>query len=80
MNFKNIALAAITVSILSACAAAPKNTEQTKLAKNKNMVCEHSANTGSHLKKKKCMSKKLADEVRRESQESFKRQTSAGSN
>ncbi len=80
MNLKNITLMVITASFLFACATAPKDSNQSKIAKNKNMVCEHSANTGSHLKKKKCMSKKLADEIRRESQESFKRQTSATGN
>ena len=56
-----------------------------EMAKDKNMVCEYRPTTGSHRKKRTCMSKALADEVRRRNQEALrsqehKGQTSAGSN
>jgi hypothetical protein len=54
------------------------------MVNDKNMVCEYRATTGSHRKKHTCMSKELADEVRRRNQEALrlqesKAQTSSGS-
>lgn len=90
--FKKISLISITV-LLAACSSsqpgyADKSKENddkyTKMAKDKNMVCEFRPTTGSHRKKRTCMSKELADEVRRRNQEALrsqesKAQTSAGS-
>lgn len=82
------------VTLISACSSSQagyaeksaKNDQQyAKMAKNKDMVCEYKATTGSHRKKRTCMTKALADEVRRKNQEALrsqenKGQTSAGSN
>ena len=68
----------ITTIMLGGCAAAPKDTEYRELAKSKDLACEHSAKTGSHLKKKKCMSKELADEIRRRNQQALRSQESKG--
>ena len=70
--------------LLCACAGPKSNEQYEKLSKDKSMVCEHTASTGSHLKKRKCMSKDLADELRRQNQEAMrsqenKAQPSAGS-
>lgn len=89
---KNLLIAMLTM--ISACSSiTPEYSEKSKanddkyakMNKDKNMVCEHKATTGSHLKKRTCMSKELADEVRRRNQEALrsqenKGQTSAGSN
>lgn len=90
--FKKISLISITI-LLAACSSsqsgyADKSKENddkyTKMANDKNMVCEYRPMTGSHRKKRTCMSKELADEVRRRNQEALrsqemKAQTSAGS-
>lgn len=89
---KKTLLISITI-LLAACSSsqsgyADKSKENddkyTKMANDKNMVCEYRATTGSHRKKRSCMSKELADEVRRRNQEALrsqesKAQTSAGS-
>ncbi|MCW8833925.1 MAG: hypothetical protein OQK03_11445 [Colwellia sp.] len=90
---KKITLVAL-VTFISACSSSePGYSEQSaandkkyeKMAKDKNMVCEFRPTTGSHRKKRTCMSRELADEVRRQNQEALrsqenKGQTSAGSN
>ena len=90
--FKKISLISITI-LLAACSSsqsgyAEKSKENddkyAKMANDKNMVCEYRPQTGSHRKKRTCMSKELADEVKRRNQEALrsqemKAQTSAGS-
>ena len=84
----------IFVVLLSACSSSQpgyadkskeNNEKYEKMSKNKNMVCEYRPTTGSHRKKRSCMTKELADEVKRRNQEALrsqehKGQTSAGSN
>jgi hypothetical protein len=90
---KKISIIAL-VTLISACSSsqvgyadksAENDQQYAKMAKDKNMVCEYRATTGTHRKKRTCMSKELADEVRRKNQEALrsqenKGQTSAGSN
>jgi hypothetical protein len=90
---KQITLIAL-VTFISACSSsAPGYSEKSaandkkyeEMAKDKNMVCEYRATTGSHRKKRTCMTKELSDEVRKRNQEALrsqehKGQTSAGSN
>jgi len=45
---------------------------QTVQTNKQEMVCEQRATTGSNLKKKRCMSKKLAEEVRKVNQENMR--------
>jgi len=58
----------LSIGMLAACGStnetASNNDESQKVASNKDMVCEQTATTGSHLKKKRCMSKKVAETVR----------------
>ncbi|WNC71151.1 hypothetical protein RGQ13_13595 [Thalassotalea psychrophila] len=68
MNIKTIILVASVIT-LGACSSTEsqdnKKDEMTLAsAKSNGMVCEHRASTGSHLKKRSCMSKELADEIR----------------
>lgn len=83
---KSISAIAITI-ILSACSSsqagyaeksAENDKEFAKISKDKNMVCGYRATTGSHRKKRTCMSKQLADEVRRKNQEALRSQESKG--
>ena len=55
------------ISLLSACSgtkSANKSNDGKNLASNKNIVCERTAGTGSHLKKKTCMSRAKAEMLR----------------
>lgn len=45
------------------------STKDESLAKNEDLVCEYKAKTGSNIKKRTCMSKELAEEIRRKNQE-----------
>tara|TARA_R110000744_G_scaffold29968_1_gene71190 strand:- start:5031 stop:5315 length:285 start_codon:yes stop_codon:yes gene_type:complete len=87
--FKQISLISLAV-LLAACSATDPGKSKAndamydKMAKDKDMVCEYRPTTGSHRKKRTCMKKELADEVRRRNQEAlrsqeYKSQTSAGS-
>ncbi|WP_371377292.1 hypothetical protein [Thalassotalea aquiviva] len=67
------------VSIITGCA--PSQSEHEKyngIAKNEDMVCEHIASTGSHMKKKRCMTKELAAEVREKNQQAMKEASRKG--
>ena len=48
------------------------NSEVVAQTSNKEQVCEQSATTGSNLKKRRCMSRKLADQIQRVNQENMK--------
>jgi len=65
-------------TLLVACSGNPNG----KVAKNQvdtsDMVCETSASTGSHLKKRKCMSKGLAQAVREQNRDALRKQESKG--
>lgn len=61
------------VLLLSACSSQKDNSQYEQLAKNKEMVCENRAQTGSNIKKKKCMSKDLAEAVHQKNQEALRR-------
>jgi hypothetical protein len=83
---KNITIISI-IALLSACSSsqagyAEKSAENDKkyatMAKNKDMVCEHRATTGSHRKKRTCMKKALAEEIRRKNQEALRSQENKG--
>ena len=63
----------ISIFLLSACSSSGGSEKYNGLAKNENMVCEHTAQTGSHMKKKKCMSKELSEAVRQKNQEALRR-------
>ena len=90
---KKVSLISISI-LLAACSSSQpgyadksqKNADKyAKMAKDKNMVCEYTATTGSHRKKRTCMTKEISDEVRRRNQEALrsqehKSQTSAGTN
>ncbi len=75
------------VALISACSSsqpgyaeksAANDQEYAKLDENKNMVCEYKAETGSHRKKRTCMSKELADEIRKRNQAVLRRQEHKG--
>lgn len=76
-----------TIALLSACSSsqsgyaeksAENDKEYAKMVKDKKMVCEYRATTGSHRKKRTCMSKALAEEVRRKNQEALRSQENKG--
>lgn len=72
------------ITLLTAChSTSDTAANKTTVAKtsSKNMTCEHTASTGSHLKKKRCMSKELAEavrEVNKENMRSLKKAQSIG--
>jgi|TARA_B110000908_G_scaffold124746_1_gene146265 hypothetical protein len=75
------------VTLVSACSssapgysekAAANDKKYEQMAKDKNMVCEFRPTTGSHRKKRTCMSKELSDEVRRRNQEALRSQQNKG--
>ncbi len=75
------------VTLVSACSSsAPEYAEKSaandkkyqQMAKDKNMVCEYRATTGSHRKKRTCMAKELSEEIRRINQEALRSQASKG--
>ena len=75
------------IALISACSSsqsgyAEKSTENdqeyAKLDESKNMVCEYKAETGSHRKKRTCMSKELADEIRERNQAALRSQENKG--
>lgn len=81
--FKSTVVLSLAI-LLTACgstdpAKAKANDEEfAKLKNDKNMVCEYTATTGSHRKKRTCMSRELSDEVRRRNQEALRSQESKG--
>ncbi len=67
----------ITIFFLAGCSSTSETTEggNNQLAqkqKKASMVCEHRATTGSHRRKKTCMSKKLAKELEAENREAMR--------
>ena len=75
---KKIVVATIATLIIAGCGST-SNESGAQLASaettdRKNQVCEMSATTGSHLKKKKCMSKKMAKRIREQSQSVIREQ------
>ena len=90
---KKIALITFTLLITACSSSKPEYAKKSaandkkyaEMQKDKNMVCEYVATTGSHRKKRVCMSKPLGDEIRRRNQDALrsqehKGQTSAGGN
>lgn len=90
---KTISVVSLAILLTACSSSQPGYADKSKenddkyaeIAKDKNMVCEYRPTTGSHRKKRTCMTKQLADEVRRRNQEALrsqesKGQTSAGSN
>jgi hypothetical protein len=84
--FKKISIISIAI-LLAACGSTSpgyddkskeNDDKYSKMKKNKDMACEYRASTGSHLKKRTCMSKELADEIRRRNQEALRSQESKG--
>lgn len=74
-------------TLLSACSSsqasyaeksAENDQEYERIAKNKNMVCEYKATTGSHRKKRTCMTKKLSKEIQRRNQAAMRSQENKG--
>lgn len=81
--FKKTLLISISI-LLAACSATDaskskaNDAKYAKMAKDKDMVCEYRPTTGSHRKKRTCMKKELADEIRRRDQEVLRSQESKG--
>lgn len=76
---KSFTTAIIATCLLSACQST--DVGDTEVAANDSqadLVCEHRASTGSHLKKRTCMKKSLAKAIQRESQESMRRAQEKG--
>lgn len=71
-----IAALIFTTVLLTACSSTSENAtnenETHVVAKNKDMVCEQRASTGSHLRKKRCMSRKVAEAVREVNKENMR--------
>jgi len=71
-----VILTLCAISLLSACSGtkSANNANGTqKVASNKNIVCERTAGTGSHLKKKTCMTRAQAKALKQQSQEDMRR-------
>lgn len=77
---KNITIVSL-IAVLSACSSsqagyseksAENDKKYAKLAKDKNMVCEFKTQVGSHRKKRTCMTRELAEEVRKRNQEALR--------
>tara|TARA_R110001583_G_scaffold2296_9_gene16964 strand:- start:16599 stop:16880 length:282 start_codon:yes stop_codon:yes gene_type:complete len=83
---KKITVVALLTFVSACSSSTPGYSEKSKandekyaqMAKDKNMVCEYRPTTGSHRKKQTCMSKELADEIRRKNQEALRSQKSNG--
>ncbi|CAH9064487.1 hypothetical protein PSECIP111951_03364 [Pseudoalteromonas holothuriae] len=69
------AVVAAGVLLLSGCNSTSEGSSDTRVAKadNADLVCESRPTTGSNLRKKRCMSRALAKEVRKETREAMRR-------
>lgn len=70
-----VLLSLVSTVFLFACSGTAEKAEDgSTVAKvNKNMICENTATTGSHLRKKKCMTKAQAEHLRKISKEDMQR-------
>jgi len=65
---KLIIISTVGLLLLSGCSSLSDDS----LSSNENMVCEKKAVTGSNIKKRTCMSKELAEEIRKKNQEAMR--------
>ncbi len=81
MKKSQIVLAASIGLLLSACAGnkAGNTTTDKVVADNEDRVCVKAARVGTHLKKKRCMSKEQAEEEREVAQELMRSGVKQGS-
>ena len=80
MFIKSLSAIAL-VALLAGCNSTSDDTDTTaKVASSKktNLVCDNRPRTGSNVRRKKCITKELADELRRESQEAMRRTEKIG--
>jgi hypothetical protein len=78
--FKLLSVIAL-IAIASGCnTTSDSNDTKATVASSKktNLVCDSRPRTGSNVRRKKCISKALADELRRESQEAMRRTEKIG--
>lgn len=79
-KMKTIVSALISVILLTACQSTSDNDANVASTnkKNNNVVCENMATTGSHIKKRTCMSKAQAKAIQKDAQESMRRAQERG--
>ncbi len=76
MKIRNLLLlAALSVSVVACNSTGDKKTQKESYASAGDMRCKKSMRTGSHISKKRCMSKKQAEQERKAAQEDWRRRT-----
>ena len=76
MKFRNLLLlAALSVSVVACNSTGDKKTQKKAYASAGDMRCKKDMRTGSHINKKRCISKKQAEQERDAAQEDWRRRT-----
>lgn len=68
---EKVLLASLLIFV-SSCAANNPDEGDLSASEDEEMVCEYIAKTGSNLKKKRCMTKALSDELAREAKQDLR--------